>query len=308
MLGLSRPPFADPEPGAPPRARPPWRDAATRAARRGQRSSLRRLGLALAFGVAAAGCAGVGAPARPAPVPEIRPGILAGYLPREALPNSLALLPAPPAAGSGAFTLDEEVVRQSLALRGTPRWTLAVSDADLRFPHAAGTFSCALAAPVTDERTPHLYQLLRRTMTDAGLATYSAKNAYGRARPFAANGAPLCTPGEKEHLEKDGSYPSGHTAIGWAWALVLVELAPDRADALLARGRSFGESRNVCNVHWRSDVVEGRVVGAATVARLHADPAFRADLASARAELGAVRALGLPASRDCAAESAALAR
>ena len=27
----------------------------------------------------------------------------------------------------------------------------------------------------------------------------------------------------------------------------------------------------ICNVHWQTDVIEGRFMGAATVARLHAD-------------------------------------
>jgi hypothetical protein len=107
---------------------------------------------------------------------------------------------------------------------------------------------------------------------------------------------------------EDGSYPSGHTAIGWAWALILTEIAPDRADAILARGRAFGESRVVCNVHWHSDVVEGRFVGAAAVARLHADPAFRADMEAAKLEVTAVRAKGLKPSCDCEAEAGALAQ
>ena len=106
---------------------------------------------------------------------------------------------------------------------------------------------------------------------------------------------------------KDGSYPSGHTALGWAWALVLTEIVPDRADAILARGRAFGESRVVCNVHWHSDVLEGRFMGAAAVARLHADPEFRSELEAAKAEYEAVRAKGLRPSRDCKAEAEALA-
>ena len=47
----------------------------------------------------------------------------------------------------------------------------------------------------------------------------------------------------------DGSCPSGHTDIGWGWALILSEIAPDRTDAILERDRAFGESRVVCNVH-----------------------------------------------------------
>jgi acid phosphatase (class A) len=247
------------------------------------------------------------APAPVATVPEVRPGILAGYLPAASLPNSLALIPPPPATGSAALALDKDFSHRALALRGTSRWRMATEDADLMFPHAAGVFSCAIDAPITESDTPHLYMLIRRSLADAGLSTYTAKNRYTRHRLFMANKQPTCTPDEEAYLRKDGSYPSGHTAIGWTWALILSEVAPDRSDAILARGRAFGQSRVVCNVHWESDVIEGRFMGAATVARLHADAAFRADLEAAKAELAAVRAQGAKPTRDCEAEAAAMA-
>ena len=267
----------------------------------------RKILLVLACTAIIAGCTSFEKQSKSAVVPEIHPGILAGYLQSEVLPNSLALIPPPPAEGSAALALDEEVSRKSLALRGTPRWELAAKDAELMFPEAAGAFSCALGAPITEKDTPHLYMLLRRTLADAGLSTYTAKNQYKRKRPFMVNKEPTCTPDEEAHLMKDGSYPSGHTAIGWAWALILTEIAPDRADAILARGRAFGESRNICNVHWYSDVAEGRFMGAATVARLHADPAFCAELEAAKAELVAVLAKGFKPTRDCQVEVDALA-
>jgi len=245
---------------------------------------------------------------QPAPIPEVLPGLLMGYLPKGAFPNSLALLPAPPTPDSAAFALDEDVAHQSVALRGTPRWTQAAVDADLSFPNAAGVFSCALNAPITEQHTPYLYQLLRRTLTDAGLSTYAAKDHYKRARPFLVDKEAICTPAEQADLATDGSYPSGHTAVGWAWALILSEIAPEQTDAILARGETFGESRNVCNVHWHSDVVEGRIMGAGVVARLHAEPAFRADLEAAKSELAAVRAQQVKPARDCVAEAAALAK
>ncbi|MBC2717128.1 MAG: phosphatase PAP2 family protein [Desulfobacteraceae bacterium] len=272
--------------------------------RYGSKNILSRFLLVLACLMITSGCASVDTRTIPADVPEIAPGILAGYLQSEALPNSLALIPPPPEQGSAAYALDEEVSQKALALQDTPRWELAIEDANLRFPDAAGTFSCALGIPITEKDTPHLYMLLRRTLADAGLSTYTAKNHYQRKRPFMVNGEPVCTPDEEEEdLRKDGSYPSGHTAIGWAWALILTEIAPDRADAILARGRAFGESRNVCNAHWHSDVAEGRFMGAATVARLHVDPVFCAELAAAKAEYAAVIAKGLKPSRDCEAEA-----
>jgi acid phosphatase (class A) len=194
-----------------------------------------------------------------------------------------------------------------LALRDTPAWTLAILDTDTSFPNAAGTYSCALNAPVTEQDTPHLYTLLRRTLIDAGFSTKAAKAHYDRARPFVVNNAPVCTPGGKDKQEKSLSYPSGHNAAGMAWALVLAEISPQHTDAIMARGQAYGLSRMVCNVHWYSDTVQGRYMGAYTVAKLHAEPAFRADVEAAKAELDAARAQGLKATRDCKAEAAAMA-
>lgn len=254
-----------------------------------------------------AGSVGCAAQSKSVAVPEIAPGILAGYLPIDSLPNSLALLPPPPAKGSAGLALDQEVSREALALRGTPRWTMATADAELRFPLAAGTFACALGVRVSEKETPHLYMLLRRTLADAGLSTYAAKDHYQRTRPFLVNKQPTCTPAEEKHVAKDFSYPSGHSAVGWAWALELAEVAPERSDPILARGLAFGESRVVCNVHWQSDVVAGRTMGAATVARLHADRAYQEDLEAAKKEYAAERAKGLAVGRDCRAEADALA-
>ncbi|MGO4329442.1 phosphatase PAP2 family protein [Cupriavidus sp. 2TAF22] len=260
----------------------------------------------LAAALLAAGCAGQGQGSAAAPVPEIRPGILAGYLPAEARPDSLQLVPPPPAPGSAAQAMDDETARASVALRGTARWRQAAVDANLGFPRAAQIFSCALDAPVSQEQTPRLYLLLRRTLADAGLSTYGVKDKYVRPRPFMVNHEPTCTPDEEPKLVKDGSYPSGHNAIGWAWALILAETSPQQSDAILARGLAYGQSRLVCNVHWQSDAMQGRIMGAATVARLHADPLFRADLVAAKAELADVRARGLKPAGDCAAEREAL--
>lgn len=245
-------------------------------------------------------------PMAPAAVPEISPGVIAGYLGR-GVPDSLKLLPDPPAPGSTGFRQDQAVSRASQKLRGTPRYTLATSDADLSFPHAPSAFACALGVPITQQQSPFLYQLMHRTMTDAGLATYGAKDHYKRVRPFVHYKETTCAPKDEAALRGDGSYPSGHTSIGWTWALVLTTLAPERADALLARGRSFSESRLVCNAHWQSDILEGKVVAAGTVAKLHANAQFKSDLAAAGEEIQRLRASGASPGVDCAAEAAALA-
>lgn len=248
---------------------------------------------------------------RPSPlgqVPELRPGVLAGYLPRERLPDSLALLPPPPAAGSPELAADEAVRQAATERPDGDRFAQARDDANLAFPQAAQAFACALGVPIDERASPYLYTLLRRSLVDAGLSTYRAKDHYRRQRPFVVHRQAMCTPHEEAFLTKDGSYPSGHSAVGWAWALILTELAPDRADAILARGLSYGRSRSVCNVHWASDIRAGRTVGAAAVARLHADPTFRADLRRAGAELAALRAAGARPTADCAAQARVLGK
>ena len=260
---------------------------------------------------------GVGCESKPLRPPEVqpaqqsapppRPGFLPGYLPSGAAPSSLSLLPPPPAPGSAAQARDDEAAKAALALRGSARWQQAMEDADLSSPKSVETFACAADVPINETDTPRLYALLRRSMTDNGLATYPTKNKYQRARPFTLNGSAICTPADEAFLRTNGSYPSGHSAIGWAWALILTEIAPERADAILSRGRSFGDSRVVCNVHWLSDVEEGRVIASATVAKLHSQADFRADLLAAGAEIAAARAKGLHPARDCAKENASLA-
>jgi acid phosphatase (class A) len=232
--------------------------------------------------------------------------IAPGYLKQSDLPNSLDLLGPPPSQGSAAFARDEEARQSTIPLRGTERWQLAIRDADLSFPQPAENFSCALAVDINEQDTPHLYGLMTKVLSDAGLSTYGVKNQYHRTRPFVVHGEGTCTPDQEAILRDDGSYPSGHTAAGWAWALTLAEIAPERSDVLLSRGIAFGQSRVICNAHWQSDVDGGRIMGAATVAKLHTDPVFLADLAAARVEVARARAAGSKPKSDCTAEAAAL--
>jgi len=252
----------------------------------------------------AAGCATVAPP--PTELPEVRPGYVAGYLQPAELPDGVALLPPPPAAGSAAVAADEEAYRATRKLKDTPRWKLAEKDAELRFPQATEVFSCALGMAISAEKTPHLNMLLRRVRMDASRANDKPKDHYKRPRPFMVTKEPSCTPKEEARMKPD-SYPSGHASIGWAWALTLAEVAPDRADAILARGYAYGQNRVVCGVHYASDVEAGRVIGAATVSRLHTNPVFQAQIAEARKEVEAARAAGLKSPLDCAAEAKALA-
>ncbi|MNQ74566.1 Major phosphate-irrepressible acid phosphatase precursor [compost metagenome] len=231
-----------------------------------------------------------------------------GYIPKESLPNSLDLLGPPPAPASAAYARDEEARNATIPLRGSARASQARLDADLQFPQPARNFSCAMGIDITETQTPHLYRLMQKVLTDAGLSTYGVKNTYNRVRPFVVHNEGTCFPEQESLLRTDGSYPSGHTAAGWAWALILAEINPDRANTLFKRGLEFGQSRVICNAHWQSDVDAGRTMGAATVALLQNYAEFRADLDAARKEVLAAKAKIPAPAMDCSAEVAAFSK
>jgi len=207
-----------------------------------------------------------------------------GYLDPADLPDGVALLPPPPAEGSAAKAADQEAFRQAMTA-SADRQALAASDASLEWRHLIGPFEAIVGTSLSDGSKPHTEMLLQRSMVDGALSTLGVKNHYNRVRPFIENDVGSCTPQDEESLESDGSYPSGHTAIGWMLALVLTDLVPERQSELLKRGYEFGESRVVCRVHWLSDTVAGRLIASATFARLQSDRTFAAQLELARAEM-----------------------
>ncbi|WP_156771572.1 phosphatase PAP2 family protein [Labrys sp. WJW] len=232
--------------------------------------------------------------------------IAPGYLEKSDLPDSLVLLGPPPEKDSAALARDEEARKATVRLRGTARWELAYTDADLTFPQAADNFSCAMGIKIDEKQTPRLYAMMRKVLSDLGLSTYGMKNKYNRVRPFVVHDEATCRADQEAILRTDGSYPSGHTAAGWGWALIFAQINPDRSNELFKRGIAFGQSRVICNAHWQSDVDAGRIMGAATVARLQTNPAFLADLEAAKAEVEAAKARHAAPTTDCAAEATAL--
>ena len=133
----------------------------------------------------AAGCAQKAAPAiSDAPQPQPQRRLSAGYIGGQPLPDAELLLPPPPAAGTAAMARDEEAARDAIAQRGTPRWNLAIADADLRLGHTAASLSCAAGSPISKETTPLLYRLLTRAGSDFGGASAAIKRRYMRPRPL----------------------------------------------------------------------------------------------------------------------------
>lgn len=227
------------------------------------------------------------------------------YLARGAY-DARQAVPPPPPAGSAADQRDRAVFLATRRLKDTPRWSLARQDA--RKAGIAEAYSCALGVSPSRQATPRLASLLERIARDVRPAVAAPKRLYDRKRPYQVDRGAICVrSGLVTALTPD--YPSGHATWGWTVGLVLARAQPERAEAVLARARAYGESRVVCGVHNASSVEAGRLNAAALVKTLETSPAFAADLAAVGRELDAARTTGpVPDPARCAAEAAVLAQ
>lgn len=218
------------------------------------------------------------------------PTTYVGYFKTSPL-DGRAIIGPPPADDSAHGKADRAFFEQTRALKDSPRWTTAIQDNDLWRGGALSRFSCALGVEVDPKQTPALWRMLHRLELDVRLIGTPAKDFYARKRPLIGNDLPICVPRE-DWMKTNASYPSGHAMTAWSWGLIMAEVYPKKASEVLALAKDSGDSRALCGVHYPSDVEAGRQLGAAMVARLHDVPAFRADLARAKAELS--RAKGKP--------------
>jgi acid phosphatase (class A) len=226
------------------------------------------------------------------------------YLPPAEHVDTTKFLPPPPAAGSATLAADRDIFERTRALKDSDRWQLAIDDDKLDTDALATDFSCAAGFTLNRRSAPRFLTLFDKVRADAKTTMGSGKSVFQRPRPLVGNDAPICTPRDK--YAGSFSYPSGHEITGFSFALILAELVPDQAAAIAARGRSFGESRVICGVHWQSDIEAGRLAASTLVAALHGNAAFRAELDAARTELAqARRTTPAPDGGVCARQAAA---
>jgi acid phosphatase (class A) len=245
------------------------------------------------------------APSVPARAPGAMPRPRTpGYFGAEHLPDHTRFLPPPPAVDSPEGVADVAIFRATRALEGSPRWDLATSDDRIGSRKMLGDFGCAMDVDLGTAETPAISRLVARANSDLIVMIGAAKDHYQRPRPFVTHEGPVCIDPEPA-FAASGSYPSGHSGAAWLYALLLAELDPEHAAAIVARGRAFGESRVVCGVHYASDVEGGRLTTTALVAALHGSAEFATDIAAAHAELETLRgAAAKPAAASCPADGA----
>ena len=194
-------------------------------------------------------------------------------------------LPPPPEFESSRFAADQTQYLWGIRQRqDEERAAMAIRDAVYGMQTIIQEFCPILRLIITKEDTPELYTLLQDVGATFDSISIRAKEKYMRTRPFVYYNQPTLVPEQEEEHITNGSYPSGHTVLGWTMALLLSDINPAVADALLARGYEYGQSRVIAGYHWQSDVDAGRLGGSVLYAKLQGNERFREQLAKAKQE------------------------
>lgn len=228
----------------------------------------------------------------PAALSKLSPGQqnedVRGYLATDVAPIVAGILP-PPAIGSDTDKTDVEIFNEIYKGASAERWKTALDDDATMYDRFNGQVGLA----VDRAHLPALVALLNRVAADTFNVTSVAKAKFPRPRPYqrfrlkrvcgmARVPAPEVSPG------KGTSYPSGHASVSWAVALVLEEVSPASAQAIIGRAVSYGNSRVVCGLHFPADIEASHYLASTVMAKLFQSPEFVHDLKCARREVEAV--------------------
>jgi acid phosphatase (class A) len=190
-----------------------------------------------------------------------------------------SVLPPPPAAGSPQAAAELAELRAMDAARTPAMEADARHDGDTK---NASIFAEAVGGGFDLDRLPATKALFDLVRNAEKASADLGKDEFRRQRPWIVDPSLRSCARSDEPLS---SYPSGHTTMAFSMGGVLARLVPEKAPAIMARAARYGQSRIVCDQHFRSDVTGGQTLGTLVAERLMAKPEFQAAFGAARKEL-----------------------
>ena len=204
-----------------------------------------------------------------------------GFLKPSEMYDPAHFLPPPPEEGSPRAMAELAETKKLLA-EATPAQRAAAASDD---GNENGTIFAVVLGPAWDlAKLPATAKVINEVTASEGPFSDVAKNEFHRRRPWIVDSTiQTCAPHRPSQDMQ--SYPSGHTTVGYGMGVVLANLMPNHAQAILGRSAQFAENRLICGMHFRSDIVAGQQFGTIMAIRLMQNPQFQADMAAAKAEL-----------------------
>ncbi|MGA8169919.1 MAG: phosphatase PAP2 family protein [Methylocystis sp.] len=199
--------------------------------------------------------------------------------------HTFQILPTPPAADSDTTKAELAELHRIEATRTEAEIAQAKFDDE---NENIFLFKNVMGDKFTKDNLPLTAAFAARVRGDEGVNTEAAKVGFHRIRPYNLDKTlhPVC-----KVKAKDDAYPSGHATSGYLLALTLIDMIPEKRDAILARAEEYGHNRLVCGVHYSTDVPASKLLAYTIHAIMEVSPQYQKELAVAKAELR--QALGL---------------
>jgi acid phosphatase (class A) len=198
----------------------------------------------------------------------------------DALSEEATLLPPPPEPDSPEQAADLDTVRAVYHAAGSNDMAAAYGEKQF----SVFNFTPEVGGYFFSNSLPKTAAFFRKVQSDAAVVADAEKELFGRPRPYTVD-ASLAN----GKLEKSFSYPSGHSTESMVLALVLVDLVPDKREAILRHARTIGWHRVQIARHYPTDIYAGRVLALAIIRRMKQSQAFNKDFDEAKAEVAAAK-------------------
>jgi acid phosphatase (class A) len=194
--------------------------------------------------------------------------------------NPAQILPAPPADDS----LEAEVERAAIKAA----YADATPEQRAQAQRDAANESLRLFADTIPgfnlDQLPATQALFKTIRANENAQTRRFKRHFNRQRPYQVDTSITpCLP--PKNFDVNASDPSGHTTMAFSSAVILADLLPAYAAAIMARAEQYGRHRIICGAHHPFDVRSGQVLGTLIGVTLLKSPELKPQLDAARAEL-----------------------
>ncbi len=190
------------------------------------------------------------------------------------------ILPAPPPDNSPDAEAERTYVKASMADATPVQREAAKKDAA---NESVRLFADTLPGFDLDQ-LPATKALFKTVRANENIQTGIFKDYFNRQRPYQVDSSITpCLP--PKNFDINASDPSGHTTMAFSSAVILANLLPDYAPAIMRRAETYGRHRIVCGAHHPFDVRSGQVLGTLIGNTLLKTPALQPQLDAARSEL-----------------------
>ena len=161
------------------------------------------------------------------------------------------LLPPPPNDNSAAAKAELAELKEIERTRSPAQLARARSDDKTE---NASIFAEIIGPGFDLKALPATARMFADIRREEQAAANAAKDFFKRNRPWIVDSSMASC--SKDDAPQS-SYPSGHATMGFSMGVVLASLAPEKAQAILARANEYAENRLVCGMHFRRDIEAG---------------------------------------------------